>query len=109
MPVGNLTSWFSSTLQLTCLPVSVRALVLLIFAPREKIGNFRLEPPGLFRGRGDHPKQGRLKVGLRGGLLVDSLSVYLVCLVSMDLYGFSIYYGDCISAVVYYCTTVMSN
>ena len=27
----------------------------------EKIGNFRIEPPGLFRGRGDHPKQGMLK------------------------------------------------
>ncbi|XP_053400994.1 DNA topoisomerase I, mitochondrial-like [Mercenaria mercenaria] len=28
---------------------------------KEKIGNFRIEPPGLFRGRGDHPKQGMLK------------------------------------------------
>uniref|UniRef100_A0A8C5Q5F7 DNA topoisomerase I n=1 Tax=Leptobrachium leishanense TaxID=445787 RepID=A0A8C5Q5F7_9ANUR len=28
---------------------------------REKIGNFRIEPPGLFRGRGDHPKQGMVK------------------------------------------------
>lgn len=28
---------------------------------REKIGNFRIEPPGLFRGRGDHPKMGMLK------------------------------------------------
>ncbi|CAH2324056.1 DNA topoisomerase I, mitochondrial-like isoform X1 [Pelobates cultripes] len=28
---------------------------------REKIGNFKIEPPGLFRGRGDHPKQGMLK------------------------------------------------
>ena len=26
----------------------------------EKIGNFRIEPPGLFRGRGEHPKQGRM-------------------------------------------------
>ena len=24
---------------------------------KEKIGNFRAEPPGLFRGRGEHPKQ----------------------------------------------------
>ena len=30
---------------------------------RQKIGNFKTEPPGLFRGRGDHPKQGRIKVG----------------------------------------------
>ena len=29
----------------------------------EKVGNFRVEPPGLFRGRGEHPKKGRLKVG----------------------------------------------
>lgn len=29
---------------------------------KEKIGNFKIEPPGLFRGRGDHPKQGRIKV-----------------------------------------------
>ncbi|CAG9854389.1 unnamed protein product [Phyllotreta striolata] len=28
---------------------------------KEKIGNFRLEPPGLFRGRGEHPKMGMLK------------------------------------------------
>ncbi|KAL3122538.1 hypothetical protein niasHT_003074 [Heterodera trifolii] len=28
---------------------------------KQKIGNFRIEPPGLFRGRGDHPKMGSLK------------------------------------------------
>ncbi|XP_031755789.1 topoisomerase (DNA) I, gene 2 isoform X3 [Xenopus tropicalis] len=28
---------------------------------RERIGNFKIEPPALFRGRGDHPKQGMLK------------------------------------------------
>ncbi|MBN3299128.1 TOP1 topoisomerase, partial [Amia calva] len=28
---------------------------------REKIGNFKVEPPGLFRGRGSHPKMGKLK------------------------------------------------
>ncbi|XP_022900898.1 DNA topoisomerase 1 isoform X2 [Onthophagus taurus] len=28
---------------------------------REKIGNFKIEPPGLFRGRGEHPKMGMLK------------------------------------------------
>ena len=27
----------------------------------QKVGNFRLEPPGLFRGRGDHPKQGKVR------------------------------------------------
>ena len=29
---------------------------------KERIGNFKIEPPGLFRGRGDHPKQGKIKV-----------------------------------------------
>ncbi|KJE92806.1 DNA topoisomerase I, variant [Capsaspora owczarzaki ATCC 30864] len=28
---------------------------------KERIANFRVEPPGLFRGRGDHPKMGMLK------------------------------------------------
>lgn len=28
---------------------------------QEKIGNFRTEPPSLFRGRGEHPKQGMIK------------------------------------------------
>ncbi|ORX73646.1 hypothetical protein DL89DRAFT_263677 [Linderina pennispora] len=28
---------------------------------REKVGNFRIEPPDLFRGRGAHPKTGMLK------------------------------------------------
>lgn len=28
----------------------------------EKVGNFRIEPPGLFRGRGKHPKKGKHKV-----------------------------------------------
>ncbi|VUC28358.1 unnamed protein product [Clonostachys rosea] len=29
---------------------------------KQKVGNFRVEPPGLFRGRGEHPKTGRVKV-----------------------------------------------
>lgn len=28
---------------------------------REQVGNFRVEPPGLFRGRGEHPKMGKIK------------------------------------------------
>ncbi|KAF8342258.1 uncharacterized protein EI90DRAFT_2965361 [Cantharellus anzutake] len=31
---------------------------------KEKVGNFRAEPPGLFRGRGEHPKKGALKLRL---------------------------------------------
>ncbi|EDW75633.2 uncharacterized protein Dwil_GK23720 [Drosophila willistoni] len=33
----------------------------LVDGHRERISNFRLEPPGLFRGRGDHPKMGMIK------------------------------------------------
>eukprot|EP00796_Vickermania_ingenoplastis_P007370 gene7370-5186_t len=32
---------------------------------REQVANFRVEPPGLFRGRGQHPLQGTLKVRVR--------------------------------------------
>ncbi|KAJ1267324.1 hypothetical protein BS78_07G047100 [Paspalum vaginatum] len=28
---------------------------------KERVGNFRVEPPGLFKGRGEHPKMGKLK------------------------------------------------
>ncbi|KKA25082.1 2-alkenal reductase [Rasamsonia emersonii CBS 393.64] len=28
---------------------------------KQKVGNFRIEPPGLFRGRGEHPKTGKVK------------------------------------------------
>ena len=37
----------------------------LLDSRKEKVGNFRIEPPGLFRGRGEHPKKGSLKVFLR--------------------------------------------
>ena len=33
----------------------------IIDSHKQKIGNFKIEPPGLFLGRGDHPKQGMLK------------------------------------------------
>lgn len=41
----------------------------------EKVGNFRVEPPGLFRGRGEHPKTGMLKVRLRS-VTPSSLNMY---------------------------------
>ena len=37
-------------------------LTCLVDGREEKVGNFRVEPPGLFRGRGEHPKKGSLKV-----------------------------------------------
>jgi len=33
----------------------------LVDGIREKVGNYKVEPPGLFRGRGEHPKMGMLK------------------------------------------------
>lgn len=35
--------------------------IAVIDGHNEKIGNFKIEPPGLFRGRGEHPKMGMLK------------------------------------------------
>lgn len=38
---------------------------------KEKVGNFRVEPPGLFRGRGQHPKTGRVK----GRVLPEQITI----------------------------------
>eukprot|EP01023_Acetabularia_acetabulum_P003278 TRINITY_DN11384_c0_g4_i1.p1 TRINITY_DN11384_c0_g4~~TRINITY_DN11384_c0_g4_i1.p1 ORF type:complete len:608 (+),score=115.57 TRINITY_DN11384_c0_g4_i1:1-1824(+) len=35
--------------------------IALVDGREEQVGNFRVEPPGLFRGRGEHPKMGKLK------------------------------------------------
>lgn len=35
--------------------------VALVDGREEKVGNYRVEPPGLFLGRGEHPKRGKLK------------------------------------------------
>lgn len=37
----------------------------LLDGRKEKVGNFRIEPPGLFRGRGQHPKTGKLKTRIQ--------------------------------------------
>ncbi|KZT29005.1 hypothetical protein NEOLEDRAFT_1128512 [Neolentinus lepideus HHB14362 ss-1] len=37
----------------------------LLDGRKEKVGNFRVEPPDLFRGRGEHPKKGCLKARIR--------------------------------------------
>ncbi|GAA5962494.1 hypothetical protein JCM3765_004318 [Sporobolomyces pararoseus] len=37
----------------------------LLDGRKEKVGNFRIEPPGLFRGRGEHPKTGMLKTRVK--------------------------------------------
>jgi DNA topoisomerase-1 len=42
--------------------LEAKYVTCLLDGRKEKVGNFRVEPPGLFRGRGDHPKKGALKV-----------------------------------------------
>lgn len=37
---------------------------------KEKVGNFRVEPPALFRGRGKHPKTGMIKASFQPSLCV---------------------------------------
>lgn len=42
--------------------MELKYITCLLDGRKEKVGNFRVEPPGLFRGRGDHPRKGALKV-----------------------------------------------
>ncbi|XP_034540561.1 DNA topoisomerase I, mitochondrial [Notolabrus celidotus] len=42
---------------------------------KERIGNFKIEPPGLFRGRGEHPKQGMLKKRIQPEDVIINCSV----------------------------------
>lgn len=37
----------------------------IIDGARQKVGNFRIEPPGIFIGRGNHPKIGRVKARIK--------------------------------------------
>ncbi|KAI9334492.1 hypothetical protein DFJ73DRAFT_36747 [Zopfochytrium polystomum] len=39
--------------------------IAILDGRKEKVGNFRIEPPGLFRGRGNHPKTGTLKLRVK--------------------------------------------
>lgn len=41
---------------------------------REKVGNFNIEPPGLFRGRGEHPKMGKLKKRVHANQIIINCS-----------------------------------
>jgi DNA topoisomerase-1 len=40
---------------------------------KEKVGNFRVEPPGSFRGRGDHPKKGALKASTLAEMFLGAI------------------------------------
>lgn len=53
---------------------------------REKIGNFKTEPPGLFRGRGEHPKMGMLKKRIMPEDVIINCSKWVV-LGSAELLG----------------------
>ncbi|ODV95621.1 hypothetical protein PACTADRAFT_58616 [Pachysolen tannophilus NRRL Y-2460] len=46
----------------------------LLNGRKEQVGNFRIEPPGLFRGRGAHPKTGKLKRRVKPEDVVLNLS-----------------------------------
>ncbi|KAF8658271.1 hypothetical protein AX16_002047 [Volvariella volvacea WC 439] len=45
--------------------MEAKYMYCLLDGRKEKVGNFRVEPPGLFRGRGEHPKKGALKFRVR--------------------------------------------
>ncbi|KAG0330084.1 DNA topoisomerase 1 [Podila humilis] len=46
----------------------------LLNGRKEKVGNYRIEPPGLFRGRGKHPKTGCLKLRVQAEQVTLNLS-----------------------------------
>ncbi|CAH1769327.1 11035_t:CDS:2, partial [Entrophospora sp. SA101] len=46
----------------------------LLDGHKEKVGNFRIEPPGLFRGHGEHPKTASLKLRVTPEQITINLS-----------------------------------
>ncbi len=51
----------------------------IIDGHKQKIGNYRIEPPGLFRGRGTHPKMGKLKRRVNPDDVIINCSKYVGC------------------------------
>ncbi|KAG1474328.1 hypothetical protein G6F56_000419 [Rhizopus delemar] len=49
-------------------------LTAIVDGRKEKVGNFRIEPPALFRGRGTHPKTGKLKTRVQPEQVTLNLS-----------------------------------
>jgi DNA topoisomerase-1 len=45
----------------------------LVDGHKQLIGNFKIEPPGLFRGRGEHPKMGKVKVRVLAGDVIINI------------------------------------
>ena len=46
----------------------------MINGGRMKVGNYKIEPPGIFLGRGDHPKLGRIKTRINPEDVIINLS-----------------------------------
>uniref|UniRef100_A0A8R1XQI3 DNA topoisomerase I n=1 Tax=Onchocerca volvulus TaxID=6282 RepID=A0A8R1XQI3_ONCVO len=63
--------------------------VAYIDGHKQKIGNFRIEPPDLFRGRGGHPKMGRLKRRINPEDVIINCSKILIV-----IFGYLIRYRD---------------
>jgi DNA topoisomerase I len=61
---------------------------------KQKVGNFRVEPPGLFRGRGEHPKTGMVKTGTWLAMWQENINnayKYVMLAASSDIKGQSDY------------------
>lgn len=57
------THWWTATLRRSWPTRCARRLCTA--SSNSQVGNFRVEPPGLFRGRGEHPKTGMVKVRIK--------------------------------------------
>ena len=57
---------------------------------KQRVGNFKIEPPGLFRGRGDHPKMGKLKKRIRPEEIIINIGKYVGIDVRFNAFPFII-------------------
>eukprot|EP00898_Chlorokybus_atmophyticus_P008137 jgi/Chlat1/8324/Chrsp8S08093 len=57
----NMTTEEKKRIKEEKLKAEEKYMFALVDGHKEKLGNFRVEPPGLFRGRGEHPKMGKYK------------------------------------------------
>ena len=57
---------------------------------KQRVGNFKIEPPGLFRGRGDHPKMGKLKKRIRPEEIIINIGQYVGIDVCFNAFPFII-------------------
>lgn len=57
----NMTKEEKAAIKATKDAAEAKYKVALVDGRQEQVGNFRVEPPSLFRGRGEHPKMGKIK------------------------------------------------